>query len=140
MFPEKVVLMDKVIANSTFFALHESYLKFPLKFFNLRSGIDISPISISAIERGPPMLEAISDFGITARVVTFSSLGRQRITGGGQSQPFDSILGKSKQTFSVSTSIFGKFKQTFWVSIFGMGIQIFWSFDVTAGAVVLEIF
>ncbi len=48
MFPEKVVLIDKVISNSTFFALHESYLKFPLKFFNLRFGIDISPISISS--------------------------------------------------------------------------------------------
>jgi len=37
------------------FALHESYLKFPLKFFNIRFGIDIFPISISTIESGPPM-------------------------------------------------------------------------------------
>ena len=75
MFPENVVLMDRVISNSTFLALHESYLNVPLKSLNRRFGIDISPISISATESGPPMLEAISDFGITARVVLFLVLG-----------------------------------------------------------------
>lgn len=112
MFPEKVVPIERVISNSTFFALQESYLKFPLNFFNCKLGMDISPISISAIESGPPMLEAISDLGITARVVTFCS--RLHLNcGGGQSQPFVGILGKSKQIFSVSTFNLGKFMQTF---------------------------
>ena len=140
MFPENDVLIDKVISNSTLLALQESYLKFPLKFFNRRLGIDISPISISATVRGPPMLEAIDEFGITARDVTFSSLGRHLISGGGQSQPFDGILGMSKQTFSVSISTLGKFRQTFCVSIFGRGIQIFSSFDAATEVGSLEIF
>ena len=79
MAPENVVLIDRMSSNSTFLALHESYLKVPLKSLSLRLGTIISPISISPIESGPPMLDAISDLGITARVVTFSCLGRHRI-------------------------------------------------------------
>ena len=86
--------MESVIAISTFFALHDSYVKSPLKSSNSTFGIVIVLISIWSMVTGPPMLEAISEFGIITRDVIFLAfwLG-QRDSGGGQLQHFLSVFG-----------------------------------------------
>lgn len=84
--------MESVIAISTFFALHDSYVKSPLKSSSSTFGIVIVLISIWSMVTGPPMLEAISEFGIITRDDTFLAWG-QRGTGGGQLPHFLSVLG-----------------------------------------------